>query len=401
MKTPILFITGNPSIGKSTLANAFVRYYGSTVSVVATDALVMSIIMGLIQTDKDLEKELLTIMPGKPKHLSISKFLKLKLISLEYLIRKINIELAVINDKNPSLIIIEGQVEDYFLPLQQYFNHNMAHDLQASSEKELFFPCDYITISPERNVVYQGKIFNIGDAHTREENEHALIDSVREQNVQRAIENLKIKDLNYQNFSELTPGAIGSSKSNEKFILSKLESLVKDKKTMLDIGCNAGYFCFQSGKVNPNLRITGVDVHAGVIEQAKNINRYIYFNNNINFLHGDFLAVETLHGVTFDFIMCFSTFHYFREQQLFFLEKCHRMLTDNGTFLLEVELSNRAEGSFVDKIKRGVDSVECYFPSKEFFENMIKNLFTIQDVRQSSFQKGSVYNRYFYELGKK
>lgn len=197
----------------------------------------------------------------------------------------------------------------------------------------------------------------------------------------------------YQQFDMLndTNGASQTLKKYQSLVLPELKD-----KTVLDIGCNAGYFCFKFSEFTAS-RVVGIDCSPKFIEIADKFNKTVFRRGQVEFLNID---VFDYHGI-FDLIYCSSVFHYFRERQIEFLNKCYSMLNKNGILILEVELSTKENDiPFIEKYARGVDATPCYFPNEIIFTEWINKLFTIENKSKSVFQEGSRYNRYFFNLRK-
>lgn len=136
----------------------------------------------------------------------------------------------------------------------------------------------------------------------------------------------------YQTF-DLIEGDKRDSDSKKKFDLSRLSSYNLEGKNILDIGCNAGYFLFKLIEKKPKSLI-GIEIGKKFVQIANELNQEIYNSPIIKFILGDFFT--HIFDTKFDLIICFSTMHYFKDNQLFF-DKCHKLMDNNSTLLLEVE----------------------------------------------------------------
>ena len=136
----------------------------------------------------------------------------------------------------------------------------------------------------------------------------------------------------YQTF-DLIEGDKRDSDSKGRFDLSRLSSYNLEDKSILDIGCNAGYFLFNLLDKNPK-SLVGIELGEKFVQIANELNQEIYKSSIVNFILGDFSTHEF--NTKFDLIICFSTFHYIEDIQGFF-DKCYELLNINCTLLLEVE----------------------------------------------------------------
>ena len=200
----------------------------------------------------------------------------------------------------------------------------------------------------------------------------------------------------YQNFDILGAGR-GSSNSGEKYKLSKLDNHTIEDKSCLDIGCNAGYFLFRLLDKQPK-KLIGIDLGPNFIEIANELNKEHFKSDKVEFIYGDIFTRKF--DIKFDLIICFSTFHYFIDKQKEFLDLCHSYMNENGIFLLEVEEYPLNDKATIDKTPRPADKIPYDYPNKLMMEEFCKNKFNVSDRYISTFQGGSLYDRYFYKLEK-
>ena len=176
----------------------------------------------------------------------------------------------------------------------------------------------------------------------------------------------------YQTF-DLIEGDKRDSDSKGRFECSRLSSYDLEGKSVLDIGCNAGYFLFKLIDKNPKA-LVGIELGEKFVYVLNELNNQVYKSDKIKAILGDFFYYEF--DQTFDLILCFSTFHYFKDNQLFF-DKCYSLLNEGGTLLLEVE-----------EYPKGNLNLQSYIGDK----------FTIVDSYKSVRQIS--HERWFYELKK-
>lgn len=202
----------------------------------------------------------------------------------------------------------------------------------------------------------------------------------------------------YQTFDFLGE-ELKASNSAEKYDLSRLTTFNLEGKDILDVGCNAGYFMFKLLGKNPK-SIFGIDVHRPFIEIARRINEECFQSNKLDFHVADFFKYKFPLGKMFDFIFCFSTFHYFYENQQLFIDKSYELLNKDGILLLEIEESPDQGEAKIFSPPRPADG-KCYFyPNQAMVKQWTKGIFKIVDKYVSVKQNGAVYDRQFYVFQK-
>lgn len=214
--------------------------------------------------------------------------------------------------------------------------------------------------------------------------------------------NMTLPKSRYQDFSSLglTTHDKGktSSKTLEKYDASHLDDVIQDSDRVVDIGCNAGYFCFRAAKKTSNV-IIGVDMTSHWLEVASHINNSCFFYKNISFFYEKaWVYLGEVTNSSFEVIHCASTYHYFREYQVVFLAEAHRTLTQEGRLILEIELAPSGNEPETVMRSRKVDSLPCAFPNRQMFLQQIKGLFNIEAEYKSVFQGGSFYDRTYFHL---
>ncbi|MDR2489261.1 MAG: methyltransferase domain-containing protein [Desulfovibrio sp.] len=134
----------------------------------------------------------------------------------------------------------------------------------------------------------------------------------------------------YQTF----PWQAGSSRSFEKLLSLSLPAL--KGKTVLDVGCNAGYFCgwaaFQQAK-----RVVGIDRDCESIALAREC------FPECSFVCGDWNHIGR---ARFDLVLCLSAIHYAEDQQAL-LAALMNSLTPGGMLVLELGIAPGDEDAFV------------------------------------------------------
>jgi ubiquinone/menaquinone biosynthesis C-methylase UbiE len=173
-----------------------------------------------------------------------------------------------------------------------------------------------------------------------------------------------------------------------KSILRMIGS-IKERETILDVGCGNGYSTVQIGKKFPEAMITGVDYSAPMIAEA---NRAAI--PNVEYFHGNVLTLsrnKDLLGQKFDVVLstrCLINLATWDEQKAGIMEMLS-MLTPNGRLIL-VENTEAGLASLNSlRTRIGLHPIEVrwhnkYLPQSEFNEFMndgvAGNLFAIEYV---------------------
>lgn len=267
--------------------------------------------------------------------------------------------------------------------------------------KQIFIDLD---LPPERTLALQASIVN--GSHMVEEIDvtgyrYDLILKHIQESFLAKCSNTTLPKSRYQNFKSLSLSRADSANTDSdteaKYSASHLDDVVNASSRFVDIGCNAGYFCFRvANKTNGS--VTGVDMAGHWLEIASHINNSIFLRDNIEFFQAEALEVLSENPDSFEIIHCASTYHYFQERQIGFLREARRALTTNGILVLEIELGDTGTEPETTKRSRGVDSSPCSFPNRAMFLQQITGLFWIEKEFESVFQKGSLYNRFYFHL---
>ena len=93
------------------------------------------------------------------------------------------------------------------------------------------------------------------------------------------------------------------------FYLKNKVVKTKEKIKILDLACGSGYTTACLAEINPNAEIIGLDFSHASIEVAKKKLVRHKQNNNISFIVGDILKLDTIFEDKFDYINC-SDAHY-------------------------------------------------------------------------------------------
>jgi len=182
----------------------------------------------------------------------------------------------------------------------------------------------------------------------------------------------------YQSFSD----APGASKSNEKLSALRLHILENRSRgalplaglTVLDIGCNEGFFCNEATKLGAT-KVVGLDSNREFIQRAQKRFPHIQFIND---------SWWNIPDAQFDLIFFLSAIHYEPKQRLL-LQKLAGHLTTTGTLILECGLGP-IHGKAWYSVQRA-DGIRKY-PSFEMFQQELLKPFTVRHVGASIPQLG-------------
>lgn len=157
----------------------------------------------------------------------------------------------------------------------------------------------------------------------------------------------------YQTF----PWERGDSLSANKLVAIDLPRL-KDK-TVLDIGCNSGFFCGFAAWQGAR-KVVGVDAGQEFIETARTLFPQCEFRCQ------DWMSIG---DEKYDVIIFISAIHYAPDQQAM-LDFLMQRLNPGGVLVLEVGIAPGGEDRFVE-VKRSLDS--RFFPTLKKLESMFGN----------------------------
>lgn len=192
----------------------------------------------------------------------------------------------------------------------------------------------------------------------------------------------------YRSFSD----APGASNSYEKFLALNLEKIqnasteISNKPlnglSILDIGCNEGYFCNAAKKLGASF-VTGIDSNAEYIAKAK-----LRFPD-VEFINCTWWEIPKR---KYDVILFLSAIHYEKNQKSL-LNFLHDHLKPNGTLILEcgVGPGNLIEWHTIVRF----DGTKKY-PTFKLLQQQLLERFTIRHVGTSIMQKGDPVERHVF-----
>jgi len=115
-------------------------------------------------------------------------------------------------------------------------------------------------------------------------------------------------------------------------------SLIGDRKSILDVGCGYGYLSFYLHYKNEDRTITGVDYDEDKILIAQNSYNK---NENLRFISGDIMDTDTGQR---DVIFLNDVLHYLsKEKQLTLLERCADALKEDGILFIRDGITDRKQ----------------------------------------------------------
>ena len=198
----------------------------------------------------------------------------------------------------------------------------------------------------------------------------------------------------YQSFL----GGEGNSKSLQKYESLNLNPELIRNASVLDIGCNEGYFCFKAAELGAK-SVIGIDKTKKWIDAANTRNTY----ESILFIHSDLSYLSTIAQESIDVVLLLSTMHYLCNPENLdingipkIFEAIIMLLKKGGTFIFEggVEMNN-IENKFVRIDRRIGDTV--YHPTRTKIEDIFSRVFSkYQYIGQSVKQGGDPIDRYVY-----
>ena len=190
----------------------------------------------------------------------------------------------------------------------------------------------------------------------------------------------------YQDFS-----GDGSSKSHLKLAALRLHELANakeaceplDGKSVLDLGCNEGFFCIEAIRQGAK-RVVGIDSDSKFIMRARK--RCV----EAEFIEGSWWEIP---DEKFDVILFLSSVHYEANQKAFF-KKIRSHLNVGGTLILEC-------GVFKDQEHHKWISVnrwdgERRYPTEQFLIDVLLDGYSVRPVGPSVLQTGDPVPRFVY-----
>ena len=183
--------------------------------------------------------------------------------------------------------------------------------------------------------------------------------------------------MGYQTF----PWQHGDSRSFEKLVSLYLPAL--KGKSVLDVGCNTGYFCgwaaFQQAS-----HIKGIDCDPSFIAQAK-----IWFPEcSFSCMRWEDLTTEQ-----FDVVLCLSAIHYADDQKNL-IDALMRKVKLGGMLVLELGVAP-GDGDCFETVQRSIDTRA--FPTRTKLHTMLAE-YAFKPIGKSVQQGGDPIPRFVYHV---
>ena len=209
------------------------------------------------------------------------------------------------------------------------------------------------------------------------------------QNLQNIFDNIYKNDIWNMGQNESKSG-LGSSNEYTINIRNKLIDFIKDKSInkLLDTSCGDWNWMKYIKNNLPNY--IGLDIVKDIVDK----NNELYSNNNIKFIHTDFLSyIKTLEDKSIDLILCRHTLeHLPTEYNIEFFKECKRVCKYlfvtgyNNLSKTNSELPNTIYRPINLKLSPYSDILYCYYnfefydgPTFECLPEMIMNVYYFGD----------------------
>ena len=220
---------------------------------------------------------------------------------------------------------------------------------------------------------------------------HYLVHGLAEGRRYKASTGAKNKN-SYQSFS--SKGSSDSKGKLEALQLDKLpnrsdRSAPLEGMSVLDIGCNEGFFCNEAKRLGA-ARVLGIDKSKEWISRARN--RF----PDIEFMDADWWSIP---DERFDVILFLSAVHYERDQKKLF-DKLIEHLTEDGVLVLECGVVRNMETARWTVVSRAIGD-RPKFPTKKLLEEGLLSSYATRSVGPSVGQKGDPIARYVFHCQRK
>jgi len=182
----------------------------------------------------------------------------------------------------------------------------------------------------------------------------------------KTIQNEPNKRRQYQTFSEKEKGGSDSiTKLPNLGIPSNLQN-----KTVLDLGCNEGFFCFETERLGAK----AVGLEKSEYWYGRALEKKEEFSSSVEFINKSWDDLKEINS-NFDLILFLAAFHYVKEgKHLEVIKTIYEKLNDGGLFILEVGLSEKEENKFfIESRVRPKTKVTVRYPNKFTIEKLLKD----------------------------
>ena len=179
-----------------------------------------------------------------------------------------------------------------------------------------------------------------------------------------------------------------ASDSNGKLKALKLTKIMLHNKSVLDIGCNEGFFCNEVIKLGA-VKCIGIDKNNQTINKA----RTNFPNTQITFICSSFEDFYNSTNEKFDVVLLCSVLHYMDGKKI--LELISKILNPNGMLIFEGGVFDNNKENEWKKLKRASDVVD--HPTKSALEHTLRQFYSkFELIGNSVLQAGDCVPRYVY-----
>ena len=135
-------------------------------------------------------------------------------------------------------------------------------------------------------------------------------------------------------FDDMIDRSVPFYKENLNLSINILKNYINDNDNILDLGSSTGTFLINLAKLNPNLKLTGIDNSSAMIQKAQK--KAKAFGVNIDFLEEDFLEYEFGKNKIISANYTIQFIRPIKREKL--ITKIYNSLEDGGIFLMSEKL---------------------------------------------------------------
>jgi tRNA (cmo5U34)-methyltransferase len=135
-------------------------------------------------------------------------------------------------------------------------------------------------------------------------------------------------------FDDMIDRSVPFYKENLSLSINIVKNYLKNEDKILDLGSSTGTFLINLAKINPTLKLTGIDNSLPMIERAKN--KAKAFGVNIYFKNNDFIDYEFGKNKLISANYTIQFIRPIKREKL--ISKIYNSLEDNGIFLMSEKL---------------------------------------------------------------
>jgi ubiquinone/menaquinone biosynthesis C-methylase UbiE len=150
-----------------------------------------------------------------------------------------------------------------------------------------------------------------------------------------------------------------------------ISEIVKNKRNILDIGCSTGELLIKLKEKYPEKEFHGLDLNQNMIKIAKRK------TNEIDFIAGDMLEIESIYNEKFDLIISLGNtlVHIDDNSKKVLLSKIYKKLENNGEMILQILNYDYVYQNDVDQLPL-IDNAKIRFERYYEFEGDVVNFKT-------------------------